>query len=192
MRIDINQQKISIGDKYKIFIDGQQTYTAASELFKFLSVINLLNNEGFNLRLKINKLWGWFKPKYNITLYGNQILEFRSESFWKMHYQCQNGKDIFDIYGHRGRKYSVYKNDKQIAWWEKQAVTWFNGDNYTIITDSDSNDVELIIAFCLIIDNFYHDENRKNAVNIDIGNIGGQVRKFDPYWKPNDKRNRSL
>jgi uncharacterized protein YxjI len=192
MRIDINQQKISIGDKYKIYIDGHQTYTAASELFKFLSVINLLNNEGSHTILKINKLWSWFKPKYNITLYGNRILEFRSESFWKMHYQCQNGMNLFDIYGHRGRKYSIYKNDNQIAWWEKQAVTWFNGDNYSKLADNGSNDVELIIAFCLIIDNFYHADNEKSAVKFDIGNIGGQVRKFNPGWQPNEKRNRSL
>jgi uncharacterized protein YxjI len=190
MRIDINQQKISIGDKYKIYLDGQQSYIAANELFRFFSVINLLNNEGSHAILKINKLWSLFKPKYNITLNGNQILEFRSESFWKMHYQCQNGKDLFDIYGHRGRKYSVYKNDKQIAWWNKEAVTWFNGDNYTILADGDNNDVQLIIAFCLIIDNFYHDESKRGAVNFDFGNIGGQVRKFDPDWQPNDNRRR--
>ena len=192
MRIDINQQKISIGDKYKIYIDGHQTYSAASVLFKFLSVINLFNNEGSNLRLTINKMWSWFKPKYNIRLYDNTILKFRSESFWKMHYQCQNGKDLFDIYGHRGRKYSVYKNDNQIAWWDKQAVSWFNGDNYTIIAENSSPDYELIIAFCLIMDDYYHNKNDRNAVKIDFGNIGSQVRKFNPDWKPDEKRKHSL
>lgn len=41
MEIDISQAKISIGDKYKIFVDGQQTYNASRQLFRFLPVVNL-------------------------------------------------------------------------------------------------------------------------------------------------------
>ena len=37
MRIDINQKKISIGDKYQIFIDGQQRYSGAKKLFRMLA-----------------------------------------------------------------------------------------------------------------------------------------------------------
>jgi hypothetical protein len=90
-----------------------------------------------------------------------------------------------------GRKYSVYKNDKQIAWWDKQAVSWFNGDNYTIIADSDA-DYELIIAFCLIIDNQYNNNDNSNTVTFDFGNIGGQVRKFNTDWKPNDRNKNGI
>lgn len=89
----------------------------------------------------------------------------------------------FDIYGHRGRKYSVYKNDKQVAWWNKQSVTWFEGDNYKIIADYNS-DYELIMAFCLIIDNHSRNDNNVRTVTIDFGHIGPQVKKFDPTWQP--------
>ena len=41
MEIDINQKPISLGDKYKIFIDGIQTYAASSSLIKLLAEINL-------------------------------------------------------------------------------------------------------------------------------------------------------
>jgi uncharacterized protein YxjI len=191
VRIDINQKKITIGDKYQVFTDGQHTHSAAAELLKFLSVINLFDNESSRPRLTINKLWSWVKPKYDIKLYDNNNLEFRSQSFWKLHYQCQNGVDIFDIYGHSGRKYSVYKNDKQIACWDKQAVSWFNGDNYTIIADSDA-DYELIIAFFLIIDNQYNNNDNSNTVTFDFGNIGGQVRKFNTDWKPNDRNKNGI
>jgi hypothetical protein len=78
VRIDINQKKITIGDKYQIFTDGQHTHLAAAELFKFLSVINLFDNESSRPRLTINKLWSWVKPKYDIKLYDNNNLEFRS------------------------------------------------------------------------------------------------------------------
>ncbi len=36
MEIDINQKKISIGDKYQIFIDGQQRYSASRQLLQLL------------------------------------------------------------------------------------------------------------------------------------------------------------
>jgi hypothetical protein len=60
---------------------------------------------------------------------------------------------MYDIYGHRGRKYSIYKNDQQVAWWDKEAVGWFAGDNYKIFANANS-DPELLISFCLVIGNF--------------------------------------
>ena len=183
MRVDINQHKISIGDKYQIFVDGQPTYKAASEMLRLLSVIDLFRNDDSRAILKINKQWSWLKPKYNITLTDKRTVEFRADSFWRMHYQCHFSPDVYNIYGHRGRKFSVYKNDTQVAWWEKEAVTWFAGDNYTIIADNDCN-IELIISFCLVIDNYKSKRHGENTVTYDIGNIGGQVKEFNPDWRP--------
>jgi hypothetical protein len=70
-----------------------------------------------------------------------------------------------------------------VAWWEKEAVSWFDGDNYTITADNDCH-AELIIAFCLIIDNHKSNRHGDNAVSYDIGNIGGQVKEFDSHWRP--------
>ena len=44
MEININQKKISIGDKYQVFIDGQPTHKASREIFKLFAVINLFEN----------------------------------------------------------------------------------------------------------------------------------------------------
>jgi uncharacterized protein YxjI len=187
MRIDINQKKISIGDKYLIFTEGQQTHSASTELFRFLSVINLFDKESSRALLTINKQWSWLGPKYDIQLRDNNNLKFTTKSLWKLHYQCQDGQDLFDIYGNRGRKYSVYKNDTQIAWWDKEAVTWFEGDNYKIFADKYCN-CELIIAFCLIIDNYASNNKEGSTVSIDLGNIGGQTRKFNPDWQPKTEK----
>ena len=183
MRIDINQHKISLGDKYRVFIDGQPAYTAASELFRILPVINLFKNDDPVARLTIRKRWSFFIPKYDIVMNGGLLMEFRAFSFWKLHYQCACNPDIYNIYGHRGRKHSIYRNGTQVAWWDKEAVSWFDGDNYSINADNDSN-AELIIAFCLVLDNYKSDRHDGNAISFDIGNIFGQVKEFDPYWKP--------
>lgn len=183
MEIDINQKKISIGDKYQIFIDGQLTHTASTKLFRWLAEINLFENGSGSPKYTIKKKWTFFNTSFDLTGLDNNVLEFRTKSFWKSHYFCQVGQDLFEIFGHRGRKYSIYKNNKQVAWWDKKAVAWFNGDNYKIIADKDC-DPELIVSFCLIIDNTRSNDNNGNALTIDLGNIGPQARKFDPTWQP--------
>lgn len=55
MEIDINQKKISIGDKYQIFIDGQQTHTAAAKLFRWLAEISLFDLNGDRAKYIIKK-----------------------------------------------------------------------------------------------------------------------------------------
>lgn len=183
MEIDINQKKISIGDKYKIFIDGQQTHFASRQLFRLLPEIRLYEAGSECEKMTVKKRLSFFKARYDITRWDNNVLEFRTISFWKLHYQCQVGADTYDIYGHRGRKYSIYKNDKQVAWLSKAAVSWFAGDNYKIIADRDC-DAELLISFCLVIDNFRNDNHDGSTVTYDIGHIGPQAKKFDPTWQP--------
>jgi uncharacterized protein YxjI len=183
MEIDINQKKISIGDKYQIFVDGQQTHSASTKLFRWLAEINLFENGSDRPKYVIKKKWTFFNTSFDLRRWDNNVLVFRTKSFWKRHYQCQVGQDLFEIFGHRDRKYSIYKNYKQIAWWDKRAVAWFNGDNYKIIADKDC-DHELIISFCLIIDNTQSNDNGGNTLTIDVGNIGPQAKKFDPTWQP--------
>jgi uncharacterized protein YxjI len=183
MEIDINQKKISIGDKYQIFIDGQQTHRASAKIFRIFAEINLFDMSSDFPEMTIKRRFAFFKAKFDITRKNDTVIELRTISFWKSHFQCVSGADMYDIYGHRGRKYSVYKNDRQVAWWDKQAVSWFNGDNYRIVSDKDC-DKNLIISFCLAIDNYASNDSEKKTVNIDIGKIGPQARKFDPDWQP--------
>jgi len=183
MEIDINQRKISIGDKYQIFIGGQQTHRASRQLLQLMPEINLFDIKSDRARMTMNKRMAWFKPKYDITRWDNNIFEFRTKSYWKLFYECQCGADTYKIYGHRGRKYSIFKNNDQVAYWDKKAVTWFAGDNYKMIADKDS-EVELLISFCLIIDNFSSDDHNGSTVTYDIGNIGFQAKKFNEAWQP--------
>ena len=184
MEIDINQKKISIGDKYQIFIDGQMSYFASRQFLQLLPEINLFDtNRGGRPRMTINKRLSWLKAKYDITRWDYNVFKFRTKSIWKLHYQCQFFMDTYDIYGHMGRKYSIYKNDTQVAWWDKKAVSWFAGDNYKIHAGKDC-DIDLVISFCLIVDNFSHDNKDGNTVTYDFGNIGFQTKKFDKTWLP--------
>lgn len=185
MEIDINQNKISVGNKYQIFVDGQPTHSASNRLFRWLAEINLVENGLAKPKYIIKKKWGLFNTSFDLTRWDNRVSKFRTKNFWKNHYFCQVGQDLFEIFGHKGRKYSIYKNDKQVAWWDKKAVAWFNGDNYKIIADKDC-DHELIISFCLIIDNIQSNDNEVNLLTVDLGNIGPHEKKFDATWQPKD------
>ncbi len=183
MEIDINQQKISIGDKYQVFIDGALRFRASRILFRWLATVKLFDQDSDIARLTIHRRLSFFKPKYDIILRDENVLPFYTISFWKLHYQCKAGNDTYDIYGHRGRKYSIFKNNRQTGWWDKKAVTWFAGDNYTITADNNAN-TALLIAFCLVIDNYRSDDHEGGALKYDFGNIGFSTRPFDSSWRP--------
>lgn len=183
MEIDVSQQRISVGDKYKIFIEGKQIYLASRRLLQLFPEINLFKIGEERPRMTINKRLSWFKANYDITRWDNNVLQYRTKSVWKRQDQCQVGPDLYMIYGHRGRKYSIFKNDTQVAWWDKKAVTWFAGDNYKIIADKDC-DIDLIISFCLIVGDFSSENHDGNVVNFNFSNIGFQQKKFDNNWQP--------
>ncbi len=183
MEIDINQKKISIGDKYQVFTGGKLTHTASRELFHLFPVVKLYEAGTGSLQATINKRFAWLKAKYDITRANGSVLEFRTVSFWKNQYQCRCGGDMYELYGHRGRKYSIFRNNVQVGWWDKKAVSWFAGDNYKITTDGHA-DADLLVTFCLIIDNFKSDDHDGNVVNYDLGNLFFEARKFDDTWQP--------
>ncbi len=183
MEININQNKLSIGDKYQIFTNGNQTHHAVAKLFRLFAEINLYELGNSVALMVIKKRFAFFVVSYDITTLDGAVIELRTISFWKAHYQCQFGTDFYDIYRHRGRKCSIYKNDKQVAWWDKEAVTWFNGDNYRIVADNNCN-TNVIIALCLAMDNYANNDKEKSSVNFDIGRLGPQAKSFDNTWQP--------
>ncbi len=85
MVIDINQKKISFGDKYRIFVDGERKYAAATELISFMPRLYLFDNNKSQARLTMQKRWSWFKTRYKLTLYDGGVLDFTTVSVWRMH-----------------------------------------------------------------------------------------------------------
>ena len=183
MEIDINQRKISLGDKYDVYLDGKPSYTASSKLFRLFPEIYLFELGISKPKYVIKKRISFFRVAFDLLSPDDEVHHFRTIKYWKGHFYCQIGQDYYEVFAHKGRKYSVYKNDTQIAWWHKEAVSWFNGDNYKIIADF-GNDTERIISFCLIIDNAFSSSNNNSTVTIDFGQVWSGVKQFDTSWKP--------
>lgn len=185
MIIDINQQKVAIADKYRISINGQEVYRAARKLWRIFAEVDLFYRDEGEPRLTIKKRLSFFKPSYVIFV-GGDAYRFTTRNFWKHVYLCDIGADHYEVYAHRGRKYSIFCNDRQVAWWDKDAVSVLAGDHY-VITAADDADAAVLVAFCLIIDNYRSDEHDDKLVNYDVGNLL-QAKKFDPYWQPRSRK----
>ncbi|MCX6313079.1 MAG: hypothetical protein NT084_15780 [Bacteroidetes bacterium] len=177
--IDVNQKKISIGDKYVISINGQPVYKAKSSIWKLFPKIDLMRLQGDQVFLTMEQGWGFLKPNVVFNVGGSQF-KLETISWWKRRFLLVVGSDRFEIIGHRGRKVSIFQNDRQIAWFDNAAVTFFNGDNYHCTANSTASS-EWLIAFILFWDAHYNRE-QKSAINFKFGSMV-QSQAFDTTWQ---------
>ena len=188
MRIDIHQKKISLTSNYEIVKNGKALFRATAKLFRIFSEIRLFREVDENSHAVIKRLFSFFTAKYRLEMVNGSEALFYTVSFWKNHYRCEYRGKRYDVFGHRGRKFSIFKNDKQIAYFVKEAVSYFAGDNYKLIAD-DGEDIVLLVSFVLIVDNYRSRGGNRGAVNFDIGNIF-QARPFDESWKPVENKSK--
>ncbi len=184
MHIEIKQHEISLGAKYDIFIGGGLAYTAASQFFTLFREIRLFRGNSDNFALSITKYWSALYIKYGISRDTGETTEFGTVSYIKSHFRCKSGVDMYDIYGNTGRKHSIYKNNVQVAAWQKAAMTFMAGDTYSMLADNDA-DIELLIAFCLIMDDA---KSRKGGMfKFNFGTLPFfTARSYNPNWRPKE------
>ena len=184
MIIQIDKRIISIPAKFDIFINKQHSYVASEKLFRIFDEINLYKIENKKIKYRIKRKFFLMNPIYEIICKNNITYLFKTTRVFKGHHYCKIGQDYYDIYAHKDRKYSVYKNNKKIAWWDKEMFSLLGGDSYKIIVANDC-DYELVISFCLIINNAFSKNRtgKKYAINIDFGNML-EAKEFDRAWRP--------
>lgn len=183
MIININQRKISFGDKYDIYVNKHLNFSAKGKVFRLLAEIDLTDIHSDVVVYTIKRKFSWIRAKYELKDELDRVYELKTESVIKGHFSCDFNQDRYELFRHKGRKCSIYKNEEQIGWWDKKAVTWLNGDNYTITTNDDIN-LPLVIALCIAMDNFLTAGN-KGTFNVDIGKLNSGVKPFNELWEPN-------
>jgi len=179
--LDVNQKKISIGDKYAIAINGQPYYKAKSSIWKLFPKVDLIPLQGDQVLMSVEQGWGFLKPNVVFSI-GAMQYKLETISWWKRRFSINVGNDIFEIVGHRGRKVSIFQNGNQIGWFDKDAVTFFAGDNYHCTANSNAP-AEWLIAAILFWDIHYNRE-QKSAINIKFGSVL-ETQPFDKTWQPN-------
>ncbi|MDQ3109043.1 MAG: hypothetical protein M3R17_04025 [Bacteroidota bacterium] len=179
--LDVNQKKISFGDKYTIAINGQPYYRAKTSIWKLFPKVELMPLQGEQVFMTLERGWGFLAPNVMFSI-GAMNYKLETISWFKRRFSITVGKDVFEIIGHRGRKVSIFQNGQQVAWFNKDAVTFFSGDNYHCTANSNAP-AEWLIAAILFWDLNYNRGDKK-MINIQLGSIL-QTQPFDKTWQPN-------
>ncbi|TNE80602.1 MAG: hypothetical protein EP332_07125 [Bacteroidetes bacterium] len=184
MNIEIRQTKLAVAAQYTILIEDTESYFASKKLFRLLTEIDFVNTNRYPNLLSIQKRWAWFKSSYDILWMNGEKAEFRTKSIWDGSYTCVFKQDLYDIIRHsNGRLYSVFKNNQQIAWWDKNKFVWLDGDVYKVTCNSDVN-VELLASLCLIVDDITTANRKDGLFSAQFNNHAFEDREFNERWRP--------
>ncbi|WP_160114591.1 hypothetical protein [Aquimarina sp. AU474] len=141
----------------------------------------ILKNDNISATINLNINFLPFKASYGINYTdSNSTLTIEYKGLFKPYYKFVHDNNLYEIYPHRGTKTSIFKNNKQIAFYEHTFLNRFNKSLIKINCDSDIN-IDILFTLISVID-FDFDEDSQ-TVTIDFGNIF-QARKFDENWSP--------
>ena len=168
MNSSLSQEPLALlkGIKYDVTVDGVQTYTAQAIWSQGLMVYDL---EGKEL-VRIMTVFNWFKPKMLLRFADGSQANYSTITVWKKHYKLEHAGDTYDIYGHSQRRASIYRNNEQVAWYQKNAVAVMAGDVFNATCNHDVN--KLIVVCLMLIRDMTKPSKNKATVNVDGGSFG--------------------
>ena len=111
--------------------------------------------------------------------YKDDVFEVTPQAMIKEYWTVDYKNKHYEIVIHKGLKYSVFKDSKQIAYFIKQAVTFGTARNILIELNNDE-DIELICTFAFAL---CCDFEETSDININLGLTLGEYKKFDNKWK---------
>ncbi len=180
MEITIKKQTISLGEIYNISVNGDLAFTASREAFKFGVKLYNLNDQ--TPIVTIQPVFLTWLAQYNYVFNDNSIGAFEViRTAFVFDAEAVLKKNNYEIAEHRGRKFTIYKNGQQIAWWRTKMVTFFVGDSATMIADDDC-DLDEVLSILLTVEHLKTRKDRQ-SININFGRLF-QSKKFDETWQP--------
>ena len=130
--------------------------------------------------MSIQRRPSFLRAAYDFDIGGRKVYRFRTQSLWHTVYTLETEDGELTIYRHRGRKHSIYRGHRQVAYFEKGMFS----DTYTGLADDDE-DAALLASIVIAIDDYWsRDSDGTTTGSIDLGSIGPQAKPFDPAWRP--------
>ena len=158
MKIQILEKPLNIEDKYRVAVNGREKFVVEgySGFFTQITISSLQHGQALSIFRKIISI----RPSYNIFINNEKIssrktpLKFRTGSFLFNRYYCNWDNDKYEIYVHKKLKYSIFKNNIQVAGICEDRWNMIGQDSFSLECNSDCIP-ELLIAFTIIIDHIY-------------------------------------
>jgi|SRR5690606_7580481 hypothetical protein len=184
MRLYIRQK----GHKYKFFEDDNEEeilhglWDSGWRQRLHSKIFDKDNQELVTITLKkAPAFWRMNKTTYQIRLHRENIdVEVKAVNAYKGHWTFEYKGDKYDLYFHYGLKKSLFKNEYQVAKYDKGTVHVWDNDSGFIISNNDENKLLLLAIFLT----FDMGESMDGDVNVDLGNLTGGVKEFNSYWQP--------
>lgn len=105
------------------------------------------------------------------------------KNFFSPKYFCSINSQNYFFYPHKGHKTSIFIENIQIGYYEKETFSLFDNVHLKLICNSDVN-LDIILSFIMAIE--YSLENENSTFSADLGNFGPEAQKFNKNWKPDD------
>jgi hypothetical protein len=160
-------------------ITGNQFYYATETKGFFVKKIALFRSSDKQLILECSVKA--IPPRFKIIFPDKTETLFKPETLQALNYIFIKDGTRYDVYQHKDRKHSVFCNNVQIAYFDKDEISKFGADSYTIEADNDA-DKEILLGFLLIL-HLLNGSDKRAIYSKDIGNIW-EKKAFDPTWTP--------
>jgi uncharacterized protein YxjI len=189
MKIEVVQKTGLFGELYNIAVNGKKSFNVKGNTFPFITSFELYNSSN-RLLISIFKCFFSIKPKYKFFFNDESLgvqkepFIFRNTNYFKNSYLCEYKGSKYEVFIHKGLKYSVFKNEIQVASFVSDRVNFLDEDGFLMECNNDSPK-ELFSTFIIILDSIYG----KNLIS-----FGGflryktgalfEVKPFDDNWNP--------
>lgn len=179
MNVTIQERKFSFRSEFDISAPSGSFYARKSLVGNGLQLQTRSGQDIVHLRSRLSFL----RNKYDFEFAAGAIYHFQCEKRWKGVYLCERDDDRFRLYRHKGVRYSVFQDDRQIAALSKNRVVLGKGNRYDITMNADANVV--IIACMVLAVNTSDNDDHQESVTYDFGNLGPEDKPFDESWEAN-------
>tara|TARA_B100000378_G_scaffold159889_1_gene128812 strand:- start:1496 stop:2047 length:552 start_codon:yes stop_codon:yes gene_type:complete len=181
MQLKLIQKKFTFfQNKYEILQDDQLLFKANSILFTWPKKIEVKSSEGKNL-IRISKNLS-LKSSYEIQFSSVAKYDIKAQSWVRDYFLLRIPEGELKVYHQRGLRLIILLNEEQVAEITKNSMSFFGGDEFEILANSDFSK-ELLVALCLVweMNDF---DGKKYTVNINAGNLSNAKKEEHTNWKP--------
>ena len=175
MDVVIQERRFTFSSEYEILGAGP-ALRARREAFSFPARIQVKFENGPTF-VTIQGRLAIVRRKYNIHFADGRDYAFHCEKVRKGVYHCQRGDDVYRLYHHRGHRYSIFRNDRQIAAVQRAVYTVSRGNRFEVRMNRDA-DVTMVASMVLAMNHAEGESDAYEHVR------GSEDRKFDDNWQP--------
>lgn len=180
-------------DKYHFDLirDDIVEYIADYEFKGLKKSILLKNNNDENICRIIHKFSLW-KKKYILSFYNDNDYKLINTNVLKMIYEVKTSDFHYEIHGHTGKRFSIFKDQKQIAALIGNIRETDQHSGYRLNFDNDIDKNTILSISLALIDSIYEnikvvtsqrDKGKYESYNSNVA-FGGS--KFNEDWRPSE------